>query len=99
MRHRLLHTLVFSSSFLVDGCAMAHVVDGDAGAAADALETPDAFAPPDAAIDVRACEPGWPTTKGQFNIERDGVWYACGSGVDREDPDLSLCCVRVPEAP
>lgn len=134
MRHRLLHTLVFSSGFLLDGCATTHGTMPDAGPLApdapparddaalppdaavigDAFVAPDAAAPPDAFVapdafsadasvsvtDPRACEPGWPTTKAVFDVERDGVWYGCRFGVtDPESPDLSLCCIIVREAP
>jgi len=90
MTHRLLHTLVFSSAALVGGCGAAHVTP-----------TSDASAPPDAgadAPDVRYCEAGWPTTKGQFRHDRDGVVYSCSHPMENpEMPDLSMCCVIRPE--
>lgn len=134
MRHRLLHTLVFSSGFLLDGCATTHGSAPDAGpglpdapvpspdaetspdawlapdafAPPDAFDPPDAFVPPDAfspdaavvITDPRACEPGWPTTKAVFEVERDGVRYGCRfPEVEHEEPDLSLCCVITEMAP
>jgi len=121
MRHRLFHTLVISSSFLLDACATTHgdVRDdaslppdagpspaSDAGAAADAFAEPDAFAAPDAFVepdagvfvDPRACEPGWPTTKGIFHVIRDGITYGCRfSETSNPDmPDLEMCCVLGP---
>ena len=128
MKHRLLHTLVFSSGLLLDGCATTHGSMPDAGpaqpdapvptpdamatpdapSAPDAFEPPDAFVPPDAfspdaaviITDPRACEPGWPTTKAVFDVERDGVRYGCRSPeVSHDDPDLSLCCVITEVAP
>lgn len=134
MRHRLFHSLVISSSFLLDACASTHV-DGqsdaspqpdagpssasDAGAAADAFfapdafvqpdafappdayEAPDAFEPPDAFaaddvfVDPRACEPGWPTTKGVFHVIRDGLAYGCrhSETSNPETPNLDECCI------
>lgn len=137
MQHRLLHSLVVSSVFLLDvGCGSSHVVgDDDGGPApdgggvdaarevrdaaptapdaqdavdaaaiddaavnddatlvADAAEAIDAApevdaAPepidvgldPDAAMDPRLCESGWPTTKG----------YIC---TPTTDPLRSVCC-------
>ena len=128
MRHRLLHTLVFSSGLLLDGCATTHgsipdagpalpdapvltpdgMATADAPIAPDAFEAPDAFVPPDAfspdaavvITDPRACEPGWPTTKAVFEVERDGVRYGCRTpAVLPDDPDLSLCCVIEEIAP
>ncbi len=140
MRHRLFHTLVISSSFLLDACATTHATEGpdggaspdaapgsdaatpppdafampdalaeadafvapDAFASPDAFETPDAFVPPtdDAGVfvDPRACEPGWPTTKGVFHVERDGILYGCrhAEGSNPDMPDLERCCVLGP---
>ena len=91
MTHRLLHTLVFSSAALVGGCCATH-----------AMPTPaDAPSPPDAgsdAPDVRYCEPGWPTTKGQFMHMVGEVTYSCSfENNNTENPDLSMCCVLRPE--
>ncbi len=90
MRHRLLHTLVLSSSFLLDACATVHA-PSDAG---------DAAPSDGSTIDPRLCEPGWPTTKAQFTVMVGEVTYGCRhlEGNTPESPDLSLCCV-VPEAP
>ena len=135
MRHRLLHSLVFSSSFLLDACASTHAsplgdagLPGDGGPAAgdagsslgdaaaasdaflapdepDAALEPDAFAEPDAAaepdagafVDPRACEPGWPTTKGIFHVIQNGLVYGCRHGVTSpETPDVELCCIVGP---
>lgn len=94
MRHRLFCSLVLSSSFLVDGCATAHSgVTPDAGTPQDA-----ALDRADAAPDPRACEPGWPTTKGIFHVTRDGLVYGCHflDGSTPEMPDLDRCCVVGP---
>ncbi len=114
MRHRLFHTLVFSSGLLLDGCATTHGAGPDAGEAADVPLAPDAASPPDAFVapdafspdaaveitDPRACEPGWPTTKAVFVVERDGLRYGCRTPeVPPEEPDLSLCCVITELAP
>lgn len=69
-------------------------------AAADAF-TPadaglDAPAPIDATVDgsdPRLCEAGWPTTKGVFTVEVDGLSWTCHARNDRENPDLSCCVV------
>lgn len=94
MTHRLLHTLVFSSAALVGGCGATHAMPTQA----DAPSTPDAGSD---APDVRYCEPGWPTTKGQFRHEQDGVIYGCPHTAQPEEPetqpDLSMCCVVPPE--
>lgn len=93
MRHRLLHTLVFSSAALVGGCGAANqaVVAQASGGGSD---------------DVRYCEPGWPTTKGQFRYPAEGVTYGCsiqdGYEMDPEQgnwrpTDASTCCVVRPE--
>lgn len=124
MAHRLLHTLVFSSMFMLHGigCAksttrdepdagaedmvdahMAHMVDAGAPVVMDAGDVRvDAFVPaaPDAgapdASDPRFCEPGWPTTKGQWMAEIDGELWGCeghgGGAADAAAIDLSECC-------
>ena len=90
MTHRLLHTLVFSSAALVGGCGAAHATP-----ASDAAATPDAGSD---APDVRYCEPGWPTTKGQFRYDLEGVAYSCAHPSEPGAmPDLSMCCVIRPE--
>ena len=90
MSHRLLHTLVFSSAALVGGCGAAHVTP-----ISDAPSAPDAGSD---APDVRYCEPGWPTTKGQFRYDLDGVAYSCSHPIEPDTlPDLSMCCVIRPE--
>ena len=63
--HRLLHTLVLSSAYLLEGCAVSHRVDtpdasapaADASAPIDAAAPVDAAAPIDAAAPVDAAEP------------------------------------------
>jgi predicted small secreted protein len=48
--------------------------------------------------DPRACEPGWPTTKGIFHVMRDGLVYGCRflEGSTPEMPDLDRCCIVGP---
>ena len=90
MTHRLLHSLVFSSAALLGGCGAAH-----ATSAGDVPSAPDAGSD---APDVRTCEPGWPTTKGQFRVDLDGVAYSCAHPVEPGvPPDLTMCCVIRPE--
>lgn len=125
MAHRLLHTLVFSSMFMLHGtlggCARSNtreepdadtedMVDAGAPVATDAGEVmmadahvpaasdagaPDAGAPD--AGDPRFCEPGWPTTKGQWTAEVDGELWGCEgpghwTGEDAGPIDVSECC-------
>ena len=97
MRHRLFCSLVLSSSVLLDGCATAHAFapdpSSDAGVGDAAPATSDA-----ALSDPRACEPGWPTTKGIFEVVRDGLRYGCrvAEGSTPDAPDLERCCVVGP---
>jgi hypothetical protein len=64
-------------------------------AATDAGAT-DAGAPD--ASDPRFCEPGWPTTKGQWTVEVDGELWGCDwtghrtDGTDAGPVDVSECC-------
>ncbi len=95
MQHRLFHTLVISSSMLLEACASTHgSAMPDASMPTDAPTTPDAFVSPDA--DPRTCEPGWPTTKGNFSHTQAGLAYNCPSGArDGFDGpvDLTRCCI------
>ena len=87
MQHRLFHTLVISSAMLLDGCASTHGTLADAGPPSDAVVTPD--------VDVRACEPGWPTTKGNFQHVLDDVALRCRGSARLEGGgvDVASCCV------
>lgn len=89
MTHRLLHTLVFSSAALV-GCGATHAMPLQS----DAPSAPDAGSD---APDVRYCEPGWPTTKGQFRHVVGETTYSCPHTTTMAAPDLSVCCVVRPE--
>lgn len=67
-------------------------VEPDAGRADAGAPPGDAGPPPPDAGDARACEPGWPTTKGFFcTTVSDDLLLCCNSF--GEDP----CCLR--EAP
>lgn len=90
MQHRLFHTLVISSAVLLDGCATTH-----ATSFSDAGPPTDAYVAPDAAADPRACEAGWPTTKGDFRHRLDGLLLRCpGSArVGPDEVDVAQCCV------
>jgi hypothetical protein len=91
MGHRLLPTIVFASgSLLACGGSVAEGVDAG-GTDATPQPTTDAStdAPAHDASDIRACEGGWPTTKG-FLCNFDGG-IACCSKTD--DPDAgTFCC-------
>lgn len=102
MVHRLFHSLVVSSVLaLGGGCASTHDPadppppppdpDSDAGAldaGAPDAGMPDAGQPDAGPEDLRACEDGWPTTKGFFctSVSLDRV--ECCSSFDETD-----CCV------
>ncbi|MBZ0116381.1 MAG: hypothetical protein IT378_13070 [Sandaracinaceae bacterium] len=106
MAHRLLHTLVFSSMVMLQGCSRSHGhEDTDASTPRDAGIDPidatpiapaDAAVPPADAGDPRLCEPGWPTTKGQWTVDVDGQLWLC-EGEMTDPPDLSGCCLAVRE--
>ncbi len=65
MSHRLLSTIVFASgSLLACGGTVAPDLGTDAETPKNDAATPDAPLPVDSGPDLRACEPGWPTTKG-----------------------------------
>jgi hypothetical protein len=65
------------------------------------LAEPDAAPAGDDAgllTDPRACEPGWPTTKGTFHVTRDGLVHGCRylEGSTPDMPDLDRCCIVGP---
>jgi len=87
----------------LDDAALAPLDDAAPAPREDAfvLAAPDAAPGGDDAgvlTDPRACEPGWPTTKGIFHVTRDGLVYGCHflDGSTPEMPDLDRCCVVGP---
>ncbi len=105
MSHRLLPTIVFaSSSLLACGGQLDAITDGpDAppgpppDGAADVIArdaaidaTPDVAPITDAGPDVRSCEGGWPTTKGQICTFDAGI--ACCSPAIGQDGGEVICC-------
>ena len=104
--HRLLPTIVFaSSSLLACGGQIDAVLDGPdapgppADGSADAVTKPDAakdapgpdVAPiTDAGADVRSCEGGWPTTKGQICTFEAGI-ACCTPSLDQDGGEV-ICC-------
>lgn len=107
MAHRLLHTLVFSSTLLLDGCGSAASSDTDADDGTAAAETGGGEArndtTPEPAVEGSAsgalayCEPGWPTTKGSScSVDASGVTVCCSSYVPATGN--VACCVQ-PQSP
>lgn len=72
----------------IDGSRDSAMVDAHADASADAWLT-----------DARLCEPGWPTTKGSFEVTVDEQLWGCtwaARNTENEDVDLSFCCLVQP---
>ena len=75
----------------------------DAGGPERADAGEDAAAARDAAVaddagDLRLCEPGWPTTKGQWTLEAAGRTWLCSgpgglAGEPDPDPEALGCCL------
>ena len=64
MSHRLLSTIVFASGSLLACGGIVPDAGTDAEAPKNDASTTDATPTVDSGPDLRACEPGWPTTKG-----------------------------------
>ncbi len=124
MRHRLFHSLVLSSSVLLEACAGSaassanepsssnETSGGDTANAADtssggetqgdtanvgpppvsSLNAADQAAVARAVADERACESGWPTTKGA-RMASDGTNAFWCSNLSSEGP---ACCISGP---
>lgn len=78
--HRLTASIVLGSSMLLTGSAV--VACG--GATDEGKEATDA------GPDARACEPGWPTTKGVICTTEKGL-TCCGHA---GDPNPTCCVLR-----